>query len=227
MKLNKAVAIASPILSIFYILGHAIALYPSILLFRLMYNGDFSFLLAIELTLAFILTFPTLLLLVWAMIFRLLPKPDLGEILNTQNAFKNILLVGIGYFAKVTFSRMTLSFIPFPGMLFYKICGSKIHPSVFLSGPDCIADPYLISIGKGSIIGQGAIISGHFQPSASKTVLGRVDIGQNVLIGVNTFILPNVKIGDNARVLAQSVVTPGTIIGPGETWQGVPAQKIK
>lgn len=53
---------------------------------------------------------------------------------------------------------------------------------------------------------------------------GCIEVGNNVFIGANTTILPNVKIGDNVIVSAGSVVTKdipsNSVVG------GVPAKKI-
>ena len=57
-----------------------------------------------------------------------------------------------------------------------------------------------------------------------KSHLGCIEIMDNVFIGAQSTILPNVRIGPNAIVAAGSVVTndvpPGTIVG------GVPAKVI-
>lgn len=51
----------------------------------------------------------------------------------------------------------------------------------------------------------------------SRYLFRRVEIGNNVFIGVNSVIIPGVKIGDNVIIAAGSIVTKsvpsGTIIG--------------
>ena len=53
---------------------------------------------------------------------------------------------------------------------------------------------------------------------------GKITVGNNVFIGINSTILPGVTIGDNCIVGACSLVT--TSIPSGEVWGGVPAKKI-
>jgi serine acetyltransferase len=36
-----------------------------------------------------------------------------------------------------------------------------------------------------------------------------------------------VVIGDDATILPESVILPGSRVGPGETWGGVPARRIE
>lgn len=53
---------------------------------------------------------------------------------------------------------------------------------------------------------------------------GKITIGNNVMIGADCIILPNVSIGDNVVIGAGSVVTKS--IPSGEVWGGNPAHKI-
>lgn len=54
---------------------------------------------------------------------------------------------------------------------------------------------------------------------------GDVTIGNNVLIGSNTFINPGVSIGDNVIIGANSVVTKSLL--PNAIYAGSPAKKIR
>lgn len=59
--------------------------------------------------------------------------------------------------------------------------------------------------------------SSEFQKTDYKYYMGTIEIFDNVFVGMNSIILPNVKIGPNAIVSAGSVVTrdvpEGTIVG--------------
>ena len=54
---------------------------------------------------------------------------------------------------------------------------------------------------------------------------GKIIVGNNVFIGVNTIILPGVEIGDNCIIGAGAVVTKS--IPANQVWAGVPARYIK
>ncbi|MDN9009110.1 acyltransferase [Brevibacillus laterosporus] len=65
--------------------------------------------------------------------------------------------------------------------------------------------PELITIGRNCVIGYNTTILAH-EYLVDEYRLGEVIIGDRVLIGANTTILPGVVIGDNAVVAAGSVV---------------------
>jgi acetyltransferase-like isoleucine patch superfamily enzyme len=87
-------------------------------------------------------------------------------------------------------------------------------------------DPWAISIGRHTIVGHEACISGH-QIQDQELLLGRVEVGDDVVIGARAFIWPDVKIGNGAKIAAYSVVMRGTVIPPGEVWGGIPARKLR
>ncbi|RAP29560.1 hypothetical protein C2W64_03208 [Brevibacillus laterosporus] len=65
--------------------------------------------------------------------------------------------------------------------------------------------PELITIGRNCVIGYNTTILAH-EYLVDEYRLGEVIIGDRVLIGANTTILPGVVIGDNAVIAAGSVV---------------------
>lgn len=75
--------------------------------------------------------------------------------------------------------------------------------------------PYMISIGDKVKITKGVVILTHgFDWSVLRELYkrpfgsaGRVDIGNNVFIGINSIILKNVSVGNNVVIAAGSVVT--------------------
>lgn len=69
-------------------------------------------------------------------------------------------------------------------------------------------------IGDNVSIGHNAIIHGCF-------------IDNNVLIGMGSIIMDNVRVGSNCIVAAGSVVLENTIIEPGSIYAGIPAKKVK
>lgn len=65
--------------------------------------------------------------------------------------------------------------------------------------------PELISIGRNSIIGYNTTILAH-EYLIDEYRLGRVLIGDNVMIGANSTLLPGITIGDGAVIAAGSLV---------------------
>ncbi len=76
--------------------------------------------------------------------------------------------------------------------------------------------PEKIYIGKNTIIGFNTTILAH-EYLIEEYRLGDVKIGDNVMIGANSTILPGVKIGDGAIVSAATLVNadvpPGSFVG--------------
>lgn len=97
--------------------------------------------------------------------------------------------------------------------------GAKIGENVTIFDPKNtlldVTRPYMIEIGNNVQITRGVIILTHgYEWAVIKNVYGdilgscgKVTIGNNVFIGMNTIILKGVKIGDNVIVGAGSIVT--------------------
>ena len=86
--------------------------------------------------------------------------------------------------------------------------------------------PYLISIGDNCVIGPSTHILAHDSTMAlmvdNYMRIGRVEIGNNCIICMNSVILPGVKIGDNVLVASGSVVNKD--IPSNSCVSGVPAR---
>lgn len=89
---------------------------------------------------------------------------------------------------------------------------------------DCIVDPshcFLITIGDNVTFAPRVHILAHDASTKrflGYTKIGLVNIGNNVFIGANSTVLPNVKIGDNCIIGAGCVVTkniPGNSVVAG------------
>ena len=100
------------------------------------------------------------------------------------------------------------------------------------------SEPWLISIGNNVTITSGVVLLTHDgslwlmnDEKGRRYMFRRVSIGNNVFIGVNSIIMPGVKIEDNVIVAAGSIVTksvpkgviiagnPAKIIGSYETYR--------
>ena len=104
-------------------------------------------------------------------------------------------------------------------------------------------DLSLLKVGKGSTIGSGVAIFGHFLVGKA-LVLRENRIGEKVLVGAYTKVAPgltagdrvfigaacnignDVEIGAGARIEGGTDVLPKTIIAPGERWGGRPARRL-
>lgn len=104
--------------------------------------------------------------------------------------------------------------------------GENCHIYSDIQGPE----PYLISLGNNVTISSGVNLITH-DNSISKSlpeftdIFGKIEIGDNCFIGVNSIILPGVKICKNTIIAAGSVVSK-SIMSEGELWAGIPAKRI-
>ena len=130
---------------------------------------------------------------------------------------------GLTYLARFTF----LEFVtPSPlGLLFYRMMGMKIGKGVQINST-WISDPSLIEIGDKSTIGGSVTLVAHYG-QGGLLVIAPVKIGRGCTIGIKATIMGGAVIGDGAKLLPHSIVLPKTIVPAGETWGGVPAQKIE
>lgn len=130
---------------------------------------------------------------------------------------------GLTYLARYTF----LEFItPSPlGILFYQMMGMKIGKGAQIN-TTWISDPSLITIGAKATIGGSVAIVAHYG-QGGLLVIAPVHIGASCTIGIKATIMGGVVIGDGAKILPHSVLLPKTVVPAGETWGGVPAQKVE
>ncbi len=117
-------------------------------------------------------------------------------------------------------------FLPWKNWLYRTFLGMEVgeNTAVALMVMMDIMFPELIKIGSNSVIGYNTTILAH-EYLVNEYRLGEVQIGNQVLIGANSTILPGVVIGDGAVVAAGTVVhknvPPGAFVG------GNPMQVIR
>ncbi len=130
---------------------------------------------------------------------------------------------GLTYLARFTF----LEFVtPTPySIWFYRAMGMKIGKGTQINST-CISDPSLIELGDKVTIGGSATIIGHYGVGGF-LILAKTKIGSGATIGLKAIIMGGAEVGENARILPNSVVLPGMRIPAGETWGGIPAQKVE
>ena len=127
------------------------------------------------------------------------------------------------------FYLVRYSFLPFVtltpfGIWFLKAMGMKIGRHAFIN-TEYISDPQLISIGDDAALGGSVRICAHFGGGGYLTV-APVSIGARATLGLSVTVMGDVEVGAEATVLPNSVLLPGSRVGAGETWGGVPARLI-
>jgi acetyltransferase-like isoleucine patch superfamily enzyme len=110
------------------------------------------------------------------------------------------------------------------GPLFLQAMGMTLGKRVRI-GTDFLSDVRLITIGDDAAIGGSATMFCHVA-GGGHLIIAPLVIGKRAQIGLKATVMGDVVIGDDAVVLANSVVLPGTRIGAGERWGGVPARRI-
>lgn len=121
------------------------------------------------------------------------------------------------------------AFLPSPIRIrLLRLAGVTVGDRCFI-GDDVTIDgirPDLLEIGRHVKITSGCKILTHFvRPSDGAMFLGKVVIGDDVFMGMNTLIVAPVTIGNGSFIAAGSVVT--TDIPEKEIWGGIPAKRIK
>lgn len=110
------------------------------------------------------------------------------------------------------------------GPLFLQAMGMKIGKRVRI-GTEYFSDVNLITLGDDVAIGGSATIFCHVA-GGGHLIIAPVVIGARAQIGLRATIMGDVHVGEDAVILAHSVLLPGTRVGPGERWGGVPARQI-
>lgn len=120
---------------------------------------------------------------------------------------------------KELFNRVTKS-----GVEYARYKGVKVGEGCRIYTTSFGSEPWMITVGNKVTITSGVVLLTHDgstwlmnDENGRRYLYRRVEIGNNVFIGVNSIIMPGVKIDDNVIVAAGSVVTKsvpsGVIIG--------------
>ncbi len=129
---------------------------------------------------------------------------------------------GLFYLVRYTFLPF-VTLTPF-GIWFLKAMGMKIGRHAFVN-TEYISDPQLITLGEDAALGGSVRIFAHYGGGGS-FVVAPVVVERRATIGLGATIMGDVEVGEGATVLPHSVLLPGSRVGPGETWGGVPARRI-
>jgi len=155
---------------------------------------------------------------------RLLPtrvRPFKGGYYSLQ-AVPWFLHNGLFYLVRFTFLPF-VTLTPF-GLWFLKAMGMKLGRHAFIN-TEYISDPQLITLGDDVALGGSARVFAHYGGHGN-LVVAPVIIGHRATIGLAATLMGDVHVGADATILAHSVLMPGSRVGEGETWGGVPARRI-
>ena len=109
---------------------------------------------------------------------------------------------------------------------YYRFLGMKIGENNLVGGT--IMDPCLTEFGDNCTMGLYSVIYGHIHDYEKVTLtLGRIKIGNNVVIGAGAFIMPDAVVEDDVKIAAGAVVTKGQVLKKGNIYAGIPAKIIK
>lgn len=93
----------------------------------------------------------------------------------------------------------------------YRVYGAKIGENVRTFSPISSSECYLINVGDNVTISGGVKFITHdnsiIKCTEGTDLVGPIIIGNNCFIGMNTILLPGVRIADNCIIGAGSVVT--------------------
>lgn len=97
--------------------------------------------------------------------------------------------------------------------LFYRLMGMNVQFNSLIGLNTTIRQPELITVGAGSILGLGSIMSCHFTSDGKVHTQKPIKIGTKSVIGGYSALAPGVTIGDNSVIGAESRVFPDVVIG--------------
>lgn len=129
---------------------------------------------------------------------------------------------GLFYLVRFTFLPF-VTLTPF-GILFLRAMGMKMGKRPRIT-TEYISDPCMITLGDDVVIGGSAHVFCHFG-GGGHLVIAPVEIGSRATIGLQATVMGDVVVGEGATILPHSVLLPGTRVGAGERWGGVPARRI-
>ena len=102
--------------------------------------------------------------------------------------------------------------------------GMRLGERVFIN-TEFISDPRLITLGDDVVIGGSVHLFAHYG-GGGHLVIAPTVVGARATIGQEATLMGDVQVGEGATVLPHSVLLPGSRVGAGEIWGGVPARRI-
>jgi acetyltransferase-like isoleucine patch superfamily enzyme len=123
--------------------------------------------------------------------------------------------------------RLILPIVPagYFTSMYFRLAGCRMGKDVWLTTP-ALLDPYLISIGDGTVVGGEVTLSAHLF-SNGKIYLAPIRIGRDCQIGAHALICAGVTVGDGATIGIHAYIRRGRSIPAGahiEAMGGLTAQ---
>ncbi len=155
-------------------------------------------------------------------VFRFRIEPGLYKIHAMESlrwmGYNSMILIANAAFLDV------LRISPFQ-TLFYRLMGAKVGNGVNINTGG-LADLSLLEIGDHVLVGGGTALICHASERGFIR-LARTKLGNNVSIGINSVIMPDVEIGDGSTIAPCSFVPKGTRVPPRSYWGGNPVQDLR
>lgn len=107
---------------------------------------------------------------------------------------------------------------------FLRAMGMRIGRGTVIN-TELLSDPCLITLGENVAVGGSVRIIAHYA-GHGHLVIEPVVIGNRVTLGICSTVMAGVVMGDGATLLPHSVLLPGSRVGAGELWGGVPARRM-
>jgi acetyltransferase-like isoleucine patch superfamily enzyme len=126
------------------------------------------------------------------------------------------------YLVRFTFLPF-VTFTPF-GIWFLRAMGMKIGRRTLINS-EYISDPRLLTLGNDVVVGGSAHVFAH-SGNGGHLNIAPVVIGDRVTLGLGATVMGDVVVGAGATILPHSVLLPGSRVGVGEIWGGVPARPL-
>ncbi|MEI8348965.1 MAG: DapH/DapD/GlmU-related protein [Candidatus Omnitrophota bacterium] len=218
-------------LYIFAIVTTGLALFPSVLFIHYVWTHTLGYyfivrllLICFSLAAAYFVYGFSLILIVGFLRTALRLNLKEGEYHVTSMGMMKWMFVNALYIlVAITFMDFIL-LTPFAAF-FFRIMGAKVGRNVQINSKNC-ADVSLLEIGDNTVIGGHATVICH-SFERGRLILRRVKIGKNVVIGLNSVILPGADIGDGSFITAGAVLGKNKQVEPHSVYAGVPAESTK
>jgi hypothetical protein len=109
--------------------------------------------------------------------------------------------------------------------LFYRLMGAKVGRNVQINSKNC-ADLSLLELGDNAVIGGHATVIAH-SFERGRLILRKVVIGANVVVGLNSVVLPGSELGRRSMLAAGAVLGKDAQVGDREIYFGIPARSAR